>query len=349
MSMSASQRVPVAIVGANGYSGEELCSILARHPGVHVVAITSRQHAGKHAGSVLPRLTGVGDFSKLLFIEPAIETLLDCGAEVYFLALPHGLAAEFALPLWKAGKRIVDLSADFRLRDAARYSEFYGGAHPAPELLSEAVYGLPELHREEIRGAMVVGSAGCYPTSILLPLVPLLLQGLIIPEEIVVSSASGVSGAGRKAETALLFGECNESLRAYGLPKHRHLSEIEQELSLAAGKEVMITFTPHLAPMSRGIHSTIFVRPSAGVSPEAILPTLLAAYSEEPFVRVSESLPDTKHTTGTNFCDISVRIDCRTGRVILLSAEDNLVKGAAGQAVQNFNLMAGLPETTGLI
>jgi N-acetyl-gamma-glutamyl-phosphate reductase len=205
------------------------------------------------------------------------------------------------------------------------------------------------LHRAEIQSAKLVGSAGCYPTTILLPLVPLLRQKLIDPAEIIVSSASGVSGAGRKAETALLYGECNESLRAYGLPKHRHLSEIEQELSLAAGSPVVVSFTPHLAPMSRGIHSTIFTKPAPGVSPEAILSALEAAYAAEPFVRVSKNLPDTKNTTGTNFCDISARFDPRTGCLILLAVEDNLVKGAAGQAVQNFNLMAGLPETTGLL
>lgn len=341
--------ISVAIVGANGYSGEELCTILARHPGVRVVAITSRQHAGKSAGDVLPKLAGVGEFAKLVFTEPSIDSLLDSGADFFFLALPHGLAAEFALPLHRAGKRVIDLSADFRLRDAEIYKEFYNEPHPAPQLLKEAVYGLPELHRAEIQSAKLVGSAGCYPTTILLPLVPLLRQKLIDPAEIVVSSASGVSGAGRKAETALLYGECNESLRAYGLPKHRHLSEIEQELSLAAGSPVVISFTPHLAPMSRGIHSTIFTKPAPGVYPEAILSALEAAYAAEPFVRVSKNLPDTKNTTGTNFCDISARFDPRTGRLILLAVEDNLVKGAAGQAVQNFNLMAGLPETTGLL
>ena len=346
--MSA-ERIPVAIVGANGYSGEELCAILARHPEVRVVAITSRQHAGKPAGEVLPRLAGVGDFSKLIFSEPAIDALLQCGAEFFFLALPHGLAAEFAVPLHRAGKWVIDLSADFRLRDAATYQDFYNEAHPAPQLLQEAVYGLPELHRVEIQSAKLVGSAGCYPTTILLPLVPLLRQKLIDPAEIIVSSASGVSGAGRKAETSLLYGECNESLRAYGLPKHRHLSEIEQELSLAAGSPVVISFTPLLAPMNRGIHSTIFTKLAPCVSPEAIFPALQSAYANEPFVRASKNLPDTKNTTGTNFCDISVRFDARTGRLILLSVEDNLVKGAAGQAVQNFNLMAGLPETTGLI
>ena len=346
--MSA-DRIPVAIVGANGYSGEELCAILARHPGVRVVAIPSRQHAGKPAREVLPKLHGVGEFSKLVFTEPSMDSLLGCGAEFFFLALPHGLAAEFAVPLHRAGKRVIDLSADFRLRDAATYQAFYNEAHPAPQLLHEAVYGLPELHREEIRAAKLVGSAGCYPTTILLPLIPLLRAKMIDPAEIIVSSASGVSGAGRKAETALLYGECNESLRSYGLPKHRHLSEIEQELSIAAGAPVVISFTPHLAPMSRGIHSTIFTKPAPGVSSGSILPALEAAYANEPFVRVSQNLPDTKNTTGTNFCDISARFDERTGRLILLSVEDNLVKGAAGQAVQNFNLMAGLPETTGLL
>jgi N-acetyl-gamma-glutamyl-phosphate reductase len=344
-----SAKVPVAIVGANGYSGEELCSILARHPDVRVTAVTSRQHAGKPVGEVLPRLSSVREFSNLVFIESSIDLLLKCGAEFYFLALPHGLAAEYAVPLWRSGKRIVDLSADFRLRDAGVYREFYGEAHPAEELLPEAIYGLPELHREEIRSAKLVGSAGCYPTSVLLVLVPLLRAGLIDFRDIAVASASGVSGAGRKAEAALLFGECNESLRAYGLPKHRHLSEIEQELSLAAARQVSITFVPHLAPMTRGIHTTIFTRLADGVAEEKILSLLESAYADEPFVRVSKNLPDTKNVSGTNFCDISARFDARTGRLILLSAEDNLVKGAAGQAVQNFNLMAGLDETAGLL
>ncbi|MEI6492019.1 MAG: N-acetyl-gamma-glutamyl-phosphate reductase, partial [Verrucomicrobiota bacterium] len=265
------------------------------------------------------------------------------------LALPHGLAAGFAAPLFEAGRRVVDLSADFRLRDAATYREFYGESHGAEHLLQQAVYGLPELYRAQIREAGLVASAGCYPTSILLPLVPLLKGGLIEADDISVSSASGVSGAGRKAETPLLYGECNESLRAYGLPKHRHLSEIEQELSLAAEKRVVISFVPHLAPMTRGIHTTIFTRLAQGVPAEAILPALESAYANEPFVRVSTNLPDTKNVAGTNFCDVSVRYDDRAKRLILLSAEDNLVKGAAGQAVQNFNLMAGLEETMGLL
>jgi len=341
--------IPVAIVGANGYSGEELCAILARHPSVRVVAVTSRQHAGKRVGEVLPRLAGRGEFSGLVFSDPDVPGLLASGAEYFFLALPHGLAAGFAAPLFEAGRRVIDLSADFRLRDEATYREFYGESHGAGHLLSQAVYGLPELYRDEIRKAGLVASAGCYPTSILLPLVPLLKGGLIAADDISVSSASGVSGAGRKAETALLYGECNESLRAYGLPKHRHLSEIEQELSVAAKRPVIISFVPHLAPMTRGIHTTIFTRLAAGVAEDAILPALESAYVQEPFVRVSTNLPDTKNVIGTNFCDISARFDGRAGRLVLLSAEDNLVKGAAGQAVQNFNLMAGLEETEGLL
>lgn len=311
--------------------------------------MSSRQHAGRKLGEVLPRFNGPGDLGALTFCASTVEALLQTDADFFFLALPHGLASEFAVPLLEAGRRVIDLSADFRLRDAGVYAEFYGEAHPAPEFLAEAVYGLPELHRESIRKARLVASAGCYPTSILLPLVPLLRAGLIDPLRISVASASGVSGAGRKAEASLLYAECNESLRAYGLPKHRHLSEIEQELTLAQGNPVRITFVPHLAPMTRGIHTTTFVEPSVGVNESQIWSTLEAAYADEPFVRVRRELPDTKHVSGTNFCDISIRMDPRTGRAILLSAEDNLVKGASGQAVQNFNLMASLPETSGLL
>ena len=339
----------VAIVGANGYSGEELCAILARHPHVRISAVTSRQHAGKPVSDILPRLAGWPAVSGLRFSESAVEAVLQTGAEFVFLALPHGLAKEFAAPLVEAGKRVIDLSADFRLRDADIYKEFYGEDHGAIHLLGEAVYGIPELHRAEIAKARLVASAGCYPTSILLPLVPLLKAGLIKASTIIASSASGVSGAGRKAETSLLYAECNESLRAYGLPKHRHLSEIEQELSLAAAEKVAITFVPHLAPMNRGIHSTIFVAPSEGKGVADVETCWQAAYQKEAFVRLTKSLPDVKNVNGTNFCDIAVREDARTGRMVILSAEDNLVKGAAGQAVQNFNLMAGFPETEALL
>ncbi len=339
----------VAIVGANGYSGEELCSILVRHPHVRIAAVTSRQHKGKPVVDVLPRLAGHPGIRGLHFSEATAAAVIESGATFVFLALPHGLASEFALPLLEAGLRVIDLSADFRLRAADCYEEFYGEEHPAPDLLPEAVYGLPELWREKIVPARLVASAGCYPTSILLPLIPLLRARLIVPTGIAVSSASGVSGAGRKAETSLLYAECNESMRSYGLPKHRHLSEIEQELTVAAGEPIVITFVPHLAPMTRGIHTTIFAQLAPGVTFEQASSALEAAYAGETFVRFGKNLPDTKNVVGTNFCDISARYDERAKRLILLSAEDNLVKGAAGQAVQNFNLMAGFPETEGLL
>ncbi len=339
----------VVVIGANGYAGEELCRILAGHPGVRIVALASRQLAGRPVAGALPRLAGHPGVSGLAMVKPDVDSLLGTGAPWFFLALPHGLAGEYAAPFVEAGRRVIDLSADFRLRSEGDYMEFYGSPHPVPDLLWKAVYGLPEIARDAVAGARLVASAGCYPTGVLLPLVPLLKAGMLDPQSIIVSSASGVSGAGRKADTPLLFGECNESLRAYGLPKHRHLAEIEQELTIAADTPVRITFVPHLAPMTRGIHTTIFAAPAPGRGHDLIRNTLAAAYAAEPFVRVSDTLPDTKHVTGSNFCDISTRFDDRTGRVILLSAIDNLVKGAAGQAVQNFNIMADMPETHGLL
>lgn len=340
--------VRVAIVGANGYSGEELCAILARHPHVKIVEVTSRQHAGKPLVSVMPRFRNWPGLTDLHFVDPSAEHLKNSDAEVIFLALPHGLAKEYAQPLLESGKKIIDISADFRLRDAACYAEFYGETHPAPHLLPRAVYGLPEFRREEIARADLIASPGCYPTSMLIPLLPLLQDGVICSDDIAVSSASGVSGAGRKNDTSFLFAECNESMRAYGLPKHRHLSEVEQELSIVAGEPVTITFTPHLAPMNRGIHSTLFARLKAPAKPADVLTSWQNAYASAPFVRVLEDLPDTKHVVGTNYCDISFRYDARAKRLILLSVIDNIVKGAGGQAVQSFNIMHGFAETTGL-
>jgi N-acetyl-gamma-glutamyl-phosphate reductase len=260
------------------------------------------------------------------------------------------VAAEIARALLARGLRVIDLSADFRLRDAAVYEEFYGHVHPAPDLLGEAVYGLPEIRTAEIRAARLIASPGCYPTSILLPLLPLLRENLIDPATIVANSMSGVSGAGRKPDLTLLFCECNESARAYGVPKHRHLSEIEQELSLAAGETVVISFIPHLIPVNAGIVTTTTAKLRERVAPEAIGAALDAAYSGQPFVRLlgKGGCADTKNVTRTNFVDIGWQHDPRTGRVILMSAEDNLGKGAGGQAVQSFNLMFGLSETDGL-
>ena len=340
----------VAVVGASGYSGEELLRLLIRHPGVELVALTSRQLAGQMVAQVFPKFAGMR-YADLTFIESHVEKLVATGVRVVFLALPHGVATEFARPLVAAGLRVIDLSADFRIKDTAVYQEFYGEPHQAPELAAQSVYGLPERYREQIRTAQLVASPGCYPTSILLPLIPLLQGRLIKPQSIVASSMSGVSGAGRNVKTDYLYVECNESLRAYGLPKHRHLAEIEQELSLAAGESVRIDFAPHLVPVNRGIHSTIFCAPAEGVEPSQMTNAFHESYGAEPFIRLlgETAFPDTKNVTFTNFVDIAWRHDARTGRFVLLSAEDNLTKGAAGQAVQSLNLMCGLPETMGLI
>ncbi|MGJ8678121.1 MAG: N-acetyl-gamma-glutamyl-phosphate reductase [Akkermansiaceae bacterium] len=341
------KRVKIAVIGASGYTGLELLRLLLTHPYAELVCVTSRQNADLSIAEVFPRFKGA-EAAELKFIDPSADEIAATGAEVAFLALPHGVAAGYASSLLEKGLRIVDLSADFRLDDPAVYEEFYGAAHPAPELLQEAVYGLPEVHREAISGARLIAAPGCYPTSISLPIIPLLKAKLIDPQSIVTCSMSGVSGAGRKADLSIIFCEANESVRAYGVPKHRHLSEIEQELSKAADEKVIISFTPHLVPVHNGICSTTSAKLIG--DPDAIQATLEKAYGEEYFVRLlaNGKCPDTKNVTGTNFIDIAWNYDARTGRVLLLSAEDNLGKGAAGQAVQNFNLICGLPETAGL-
>jgi N-acetyl-gamma-glutamyl-phosphate reductase len=348
----------VAIVGASGYSGEELVRLLLNHPQAELIAVTSRQYAGRPLAHVFPRFANHPKSGSLLFTEPKAE-ILARQAGIVFLALPHGVAAEYAVPLLQAGCHVIDLSADFRLKSAAVYKDFYGHDHPAPELLGQAVYGLPEIRRAEIKKASLIASPGCYPTSILLPLIPLLKADLIKPTGIIADSLSGVSGAGRKAEPAFLFVECNESMRPYGIPRHRHLSEIEQELTFAVGEEITIQFTPHLVPVNRGILTTLYLTPgrhfadgdSATVFKQEIAACYDKAYGHEPFVRLlkDEALPDTKNVTGTNVIEIAWRLDPRTGRLLVMSAEDNLVKGASGQAVQSMNILCGFPETAGLV
>ncbi|MEA3209361.1 MAG: N-acetyl-gamma-glutamyl-phosphate reductase [Chthoniobacter sp.] len=340
----------VAVVGASGYSGEELVRLLIRHPGVELVALTSRQLAGQTIGQVFPKFAGMR-YADLPFIESDVDKIVATGAGVIFLALPHGVATEFARPLVAAGLRVIDLSADFRIKDVAVYANFYGEVHQAPELAGMSVYGLPEVYRDRIKAARLVASPGCYPTSIILPLHPLLQRQLIQPQSITACSLSGVSGAGRNAKLEYLYAECNESLRAYGVPKHRHLAEIEQELSLAAGESVTISFIPHLVPVNRGIHTTIHCALAEGIEPWHIANAYAEAYGREPFIRLlgEAGMPDTKNLTLTNFVDLAWRHDPRTGRLVLFSAEDNLTKGAAGQAVQSLNLLCGLPETTGLL
>jgi N-acetyl-gamma-glutamyl-phosphate reductase len=278
---------------------------------------------------------------------------------VVFLALPHGVAAEYAVPLLNAGCVVIDLSADFRLKSAEIYKDFYAHDHPAPDLLKKSVYGLPEIYRDEIKKSLLIASPGCYPTSILLPTIPLLKAGLVKPTGIIADSLSGVSGAGRKAEVDYLFCECNESVRPYGVPKHRHLSEIEEQLSLAARTKVVMQFTPHLIPVNRGILTTLYLTPEKHFSNatemsalnEKISACYAKAYGSEPFVRLLEgkALPDTKNVFGTNVCEIAWRLDPRTGRLVVMSAEDNLVKGASGQAVQSMNILCGWSETAGLV
>ena len=352
-----SAKIPVAIVGASGYAGEDLVRLLLGHPGADLVAITSRQYAGQTLAQIFPKFSHFPKAKALRFTEPNAELLAKV-AEVVFLALPHGVAAEFAVPLLQLGCKVIDLSADFRINSAAVYKEFYAHDHPAPDLLAKAVYGLPEAYRAEIKSASLIACPGCYPTSILLPVLPLLRSKLIEPAGIIADSLSGVSGAGRKVELDYLFAECNESMRPYGVPKHRHLSEIEQELTKAAGQAVTIQFTPHLIPVNRGILTTLYLEPAAqfksaeGIAKldEAVAACYQAAYANEPFVRTLEgkSLPDTKNVVGTNFLELAWRVDPRTRRLIVMSAEDNIVKGTSGQAIQCFNIASELPETTGL-
>lgn len=346
------------MIGASGYSGEELVRLLLSHPNAELTAITSRQYAGQTLAQVFPRFAHHPRAKDLRFSEPNAEVLAK-QAEVVFLALPHGVASEFAVPLLQHGALVIDLSADFRLKSAQMYKEFYAHDHPAPELLAKSVYGLPEIHRSQIKGASLIASPGCYPTSILVPAIPLVRDRLVKPESIIANSLSGVSGAGRKAEMDYLFVECNESVRPYGIPKHRHLSEVEQELSFVAGHTVHIQFSPHLIPVNRGIISTLYLAPEKHFSTaaemtdlnERIAASYRKAYANEPFVRVLEgkTLPDTKNVNGTNVVEIAWRLDGRTGRLIVMSALDNLVKGASGQAVQSMNILCGFPETAGLI
>src|SRR5579859_6939841 len=258
----------IAVIGASGYSGEVLVQLLLNHPQAELVAVTSRQNTGQTLAQVFPKFAGHPKSKDIRFTEPNAEIVAK-QADIAFLALPHGVAAEYAAPLLNAGCVVIDLSADFRLKSAETYKEFYAHEHPAPELLKKSVYGLPEIHREQIRKALLVASPGCYPTSVLLPAIPLLQAGLVKPSGIIADSLSGVSGAGRKVEQDYLFCECNESVRPYGVPKHRHLSEIEEQLSLAAQTPVVIQFTPHLIPVNRGILTTLYLAPSEHFSDAA--------------------------------------------------------------------------------
>ena len=341
--------IKCAVIGASGYAGEELVRLLLNHPVAELIAVTSRQFAGKTLAQVFPRFGGRTKANQLRFTDSKPDKI-SAMAEIILLALPHGVSAGVAETFLERGARVIDLSADFRLRDPAVYKEFYGENHPAPGLLKKAVYGLPEQYRTQIADARLVACPGCYPTSILLPLLPLVREKVILTSDMVINSLSGVSGAGRKVEADYLFAECNETARPYGVPKHRHLSEIEQELTIEANEQVTVQFIPHLVPMNRGIISTMVLKVSPDVDESEIEAVYKETYKKEPFVRLlgNSALPDTKNVAGTNFIDISWRMDPRTERLILTSAIDNLVKGTSGQAIQCLNLMCGYPETAGL-
>lgn len=340
----------VGIVGASGYSGEVLVKLLLGHLQVKLTAVTSRQHTGKPVSAVIPSLRGTAA-DQLRFIDSDAAALAARqDIDLWFLALPHGAAADFAKALVPAGRKVVDLSADFRVADLATYEKFYG-KHHAPELLPAARFVLPELTDPKWKSELKLAAApGCYPTSALVPLAPLLKAGLVSREHIVVNSFSGVSGAGKKVEEQYLYVERSESAKAYGLTKHRHLAEIEEQLSAATGAKIVLQFNPHLAPMRRGIATTITVPAAKGATIEAVYAAWHAAYANRPFVAIlpAGETPDTAHTVGTNRVDVSAVHDARTGNFVITSALDNLVKGASGQAVQIMNLWLGLPEAAGL-
>lgn len=335
----------VGIIG-DGYTAAELIRILAGHDEVEAVCISSTENIGKRMNEVYPHLTGFCD----LVCEATDLEKMKKQCDVAFLALPHGLSVPVVKELSSAGIKCIDLGADFRLKDAAVYEQYYEKRHEAPEMLDSAVYGLPEIYREQIRETNIVANPGCFPTGAIVPLVPLLKAGLIENEGIIVDSKSGVSGAGKGLKATSMFCEVNEGVKAYGVGTHRHGPEIAQELSLAAGKEVKMVFTPHLIPMNRGILTTSYSRLRSGVKAAAIREALADKYGNEFFVRLMPEgiMPNTKWVYGSNFVYIGIYADDDTGNVILVSVLDNLTKGASGQAVQNLNIMLGLEESKSL-
>ncbi len=335
----------VGIVGATGYTGAELVRILCDHPDIELTILTSRQYASVKFDRVYPSMTGVVD---LVCEELSVDSVCD-RSDVVFTALPHKLPMAIIPDLIKRGKKVVDLSADFRFKDAATYESYYQ-SHTAKDLLEKSVYGLCEIYFDRIKNAELIGAPGCYPTSVLLPLVPLLKSNLIDINTIVADSKSGVSGAGRTLSLTTHFCEANESFKAYKVAGHRHNPEMEEVLSHEARAQVKITFVPHLVPISRGILTTIYANLVQNILPEDIQNCIASFYSDSPFIRIcpGDKPPDTSNVRGTNYCDIGFKLDERNNRLILISAIDNLVKGAAGQAVQNMNIMLGLDETAGL-
>jgi N-acetyl-gamma-glutamyl-phosphate reductase len=341
------QLIKVGIIGSTGYTGAELVRLLSRHPHAEIVGLTSRTYSGEPYWRVYPHLKGYTD---LQCEELDLPRLVD-RADVIFTALPHGHSVEVAREVLSRGKKLIDLGADFRFSAREVYESWYRVPHTAPELLERAVYGLSEINRDAIRGADLVANPGCYPTASVLGLAPLLAKGLIDTREIVIDAKSGVSGAGRGFSQKTHFSETNENFQAYGVAGHRHTPEIEEQLGRLAGREITVSFTPHLVPMVRGILATIYTRPTVLPEAEELYALYMDFYREESFVRLLPPgvLPQTKAVAGTNHCDLALVPDPRTGRIVILAAIDNLVKGASGQAVQNMNLIFDLDETTGLV
>lgn len=345
--MAHSKRIRVAVVGATGYTGGELLRLLVGHPAVRLTTVTSEQSAGKPVAETFPSLARVIDLPLVAFDAEKVAA----NADFAFVALPSGAAMDAAAALSGLGRRVVDLSPDYRFLDPAVYQRWYGSPHRYRTLLGRAVYGLPELHRRRIAKARVVGNPGCYPTGALIALAPLVRKGVLkTGAPVVIDAKSGISGAGRGAALPYHFPEVNEGLMAYKVGRHRHQPEIVQELGRLTASPPSVVFTPHLTPMTRGIFCTIYVETTTALTPERVVALYRAAYRNEPFVRVLEpgESPQTKAVWGSNFCDIGVAAAPETRWVILMTAIDNLVKGAAGQAIQNMNLMCGLPETQGL-
>jgi len=339
-------KLRIAIVGSSGYTGGELFRILLHHPAADVTAITSEKSAGKPITDIFPHLSGLTD----LVCESLDPEAIAKKADVAFLALPHVTAQEAGYRFHKLGIKVVDLSADYRLSDPAVYEKWYEHRHQYPDLLKTAVYGLPELHRDSIRKASLIANPGCYPTSAILGLAPLLRERQVDHRTIVIDSKSGVSGAGRSPALPYHYPEANEAFMAYKIGTHRHTPEIEQELSKLAGEQVTLNFTPHLVPMNRGILTTIYATMSGTTDTGLLHQRYREFYRDEPFIRVLPpgQFPNVRNVRGSNFCDIGMYADPRTGRAVVVTAIDNLVKGASGQAVQNMNLMMGWQETAGL-
>lgn len=337
--------IGVAVVGATGYAGAELVRLIAGHPDVKLTVVTSRQYSGKPFSEIYPSMTGLID----LVCEPMSADMICKNADVIIIALPHKIPMEIVPDFIERGKKVIDLSADFRFQNVSLYETHYQ-PHTASALTEKSVYGLSEVYREKIKTADLIGNPGCYPTSILLPLIPLLKNSMIENDSIIADSKSGVSGAGRSLSLTSHFCEVNGSFKAYKTAVHRHNPEIDEVASREAGEKVHITFVPHLVPMTRGMLSTIYTRPLSGVGVKEISDCLLSYYSGCSFIRLCDEKrsPDTLHVKGSNFCDIGFKLDQENNCLILMSAIDNLVKGAAGQAVQNMNIMLGLKETRGL-